>query len=593
MKFLTFFSLFLLSLISKAQTSGGTMLTKAQPITDYVEKANPAATDAVLWNRTVKGSHIGWGSTNVRYQKEVPYSFSSGITLEGWKGERVSAQFVVSNNSGNFSLSYEFSPLQHQQNRRHIIGKNRIDGGFVRYVMTDELNKDRKGACGYRKAKDYDSSLVADPIDHLIPHLAVTDKTTQGVWMNIHIPQDAEPGTYSGTVTVKKNGKAVKKLPLQLRVINHTLPPASEWNFHLDLWQNPYAVARYYNVRPWSTEHFEALKTEMQPYVQAGGKVITASIMHKPWGGQTYDYFESMVTWTKKLDGTWAFDFAVFDKWVQFMMDMGVNKQINCYSMVPWKLSFQYFDQATNSMQFISTEPGKKEYEEMWGAMLRAFSKHLKEKGWFGKTYISMDERPLDTMLKTYEIIKKADKDFKVSLAGALHEELIDKLDDYCVALRMKYKEEDIVRRRAEGKVTTFYTSCEEPFPNTFTFSNPAESEWMGWYAAKANLDGYLRWAYNSWVEQPLQDSRFRTWAAGDTYFTYPGGRSSVRFEKLAAGIQAYEKIRILIKFYRNKGDREGLKKIEAILSQFDEAKLTTAGANIFTESASRELNKL
>ena len=52
----------------------------------------------------------------------------------------------------------------------------------------------------------------------------------------------------------------------------------------------------------------------MKLYADAGGKVITASIMHKPWNGQTYDAFESMVTWLKKADGTWYFDYTVFDK---------------------------------------------------------------------------------------------------------------------------------------------------------------------------------------------------------------------------------------------------------------------------------------
>ena len=55
------------------------------------------------------------------------------------------------------------------------------------------------------------------------------------------------------------------------------------------------------------------------------------------------------------------------------MMSVGIDKQINCYSMVPWKLSFQYFDQATNSMQYAKTAPGEKAYEEMWVAMLKSF----------------------------------------------------------------------------------------------------------------------------------------------------------------------------------------------------------------------------
>ena len=330
----------------------------------------------------------------------------------------------------------------------------------------------------------------------------------------------------------------------------------------------------------------------MELYHQAGGKVITTSIMHKPWNGQTYDYFESMVTWMKKLDGTWAFDFSVFDKWVEFMMSIGIKKEIGCYSMVPWALSFQYFDQASNTMKFVKTQPGEAAYDEMWTAMLTAFAKHLKEKGWFEITHISMDERPIDVMLKTLKVIRKADPKFKISMAGNLYQELLSELDDYCIPLRLKYSKQDIEKRRAEGKVTTFYTCCAEPYPNTFTFSAPAEAEWLGLYAAMADLDGYLRWAYNSWVLEPLLDSRFITWAAGDTYMVYPEGRTCIRFERLVAGIQDYEKIRILRNEYKQKGNTSALRKLEKALSTFDELKLNEIPASQYVNKVKAEINK-
>lgn len=90
----------------------------------------------------------------------------------------------------------------------------------------------------------------------------------------------------------------------------------------------------------------------------------------------------------------------------------------------------------------------------------------------------------------------------------------------------------------------------------------------------KGNLDGYLRWAYNSWVIEPLLDSRFYTWAAGDTYLVYPGGRTSLRFEKLVQGIQAYEKVNILRKEYAERKQKGKLKKLEKALGEFDEGKL-------------------
>ena len=568
---------------------------KAQQVSEiYEELPNPVATDASKWARVTKPI-IAWGSTDVRYNKELPASVTPVATmnLTGWMGEKVAAQFVISTNRDLKNVSVEVSDIVA---KNYKISKWNTERGFVRYVMTDELNKDGKGACGLRLNKaDWDSTLVADVIDHITPTLDIKKNTTQPVWVSVSIPREhIIKGMYRGNVTVKEDGQVLAQLPLVVTVKDRMLPEPKDWAFHLDLWQNPYAVARYYNVEPFSQEHFDLMRPIMKRYAEAGGKVITASIMHKPWNGQTYDPFESMVTWMKKADGTWWFDYTVFDKWVEFMMSCGVKKEINCYSMVPWRLSFQYFDQASNQFKYFNGKPGEPAYEEFWMRMLKSFAEHLKEKGWFEITHIAMDERALKDMLATIDVVYKADKDFKLSLAGTYHKELLEHLDDYCITLAEKFTPEELQQRKAEGKVTTFYTCCTEPRPNTFTFSPLAESEWLGWWAAKINVDGYLRWALNSWVKDPLLDSRFTAWAAGDCYILYPGGRTSTRFERLIEGIQAYEKIRIL----RNETDKKGRKKnydkqIEKILEPFDEFNLLEVPAAKVVNQAKAALNKL
>lgn len=563
----------------------------AQTSTNYEEASNPISTNPSLWVK-VSAPQVSWGSTDIRYKKEEPAPIArlkKDINLTAWKGERVSAQLVVWTPEALDNLSFIVSDLT---SGKETISKDNVRTGFVRYVMTDELNKDGKGGCGYRKSSDYDSTLVADPIDHIASTLTVPANATQGGWISVRVPQQVKAGKYTGTVTVKDGDKVLSELKLAVNVKNRTLPASTEWAFHLDLWQNPYAEARYYNVEPFSKEHFDRMRPDMQNYVDAGGKVITASIMHKPWNGQTYDPFESMVTWLKKADGTWYFDYTVFDKWVEYMMSLGVKKQINCYSMVPWRLSFQYFDQASNSFKYLDAKPGEAAYDEFWGNMLTSFAKHLKEKGWFDITHISMDERPMKDMLATLKVIRKADKDFKVSLAGTYHDELVKELHDYCFAIGEKFPAEVIKSRKEAGQVTTYYTCCTEPRPNTFTFSAPAEAEWLGWFAAKENLDGYLRWALNSWVKNPLQDSRFTAWAAGDTYMIYPEGRSSIRFERLIEGIQSYEKIRILKEEFEKKGNKSAIKKIDKILKAFDEFSLEEIPAATVVTKAKEAINK-
>ena len=536
----------------------------------FIEQADHKTPAAEEW-KGVRGIRAAWGTSDVRYAwHSCPdaKALEQACTLTAWRGERVSAQALIYSAMDTDSLTLQLSPLK---NGRHTLSAG---ASFVRFVKTDSwATPDGRGAgCGHRPDHTlYDSAMVADIIDPHAAALPLEAMSTRSVWVSCQVPADAVPGSYSGALCIKEGKRVVAKLPIRIDVLQRTLPTPAEWKFHLDLWQNPFAEARYYGTPLWSDAHLAAMRPSMEMLAAAGQKVITASIMHKPWNGQTEDHFDSMVTWTKKLDGTWEFGFDVFDRWVEFMMSCGINKQINCFSMIPWALSFPYYDLATNRMQVLRAAPGDAAYEEMWVAMLKAFSKHLREKGWFAITTIAMDERPMHAMQKAMAVIRKADPEFKVSLAGNWHPEIEADLYDYCIALDQAdlLSQEVFARRKAEGKKTTIYTCCSTHKPNTFTFSVPAEGAWYGLYVAQSSYDGYLRWAYNSWVKNPLHDTRFRAWPAGDTYMVYPYGRSSVRFEKLIEGIQAHEKVRILREEFTEKGDAAKLSALDALMEKF------------------------
>ena len=560
------------------------------PIQYYKELPDPVAPSEKEW-AAVTAPQVSWGTIDVRYAKhQLPaLKKTTNTSLKGWRGERVNAQAVVWTGTELKDLNFSFTDFKDKKG--NSLSGDALTAGFVRYVMTDELNKDGRGACGYRKSVDFDSLLVADPIDSELKTMALPARTVQPIWVQCWIPQSAVPGTYKGQLLVNDGSNLLQRLNLEITVSSRVLPQPSEWAFHLDLWQSPYAVARYYQVPLWSQEHLDAMRPLMKMLANAGQKIITATLTHKPWNGQTEDYFDTMVTWIKRADGTWTFDYTIFDRWVEFMMSVGIDKQINCYSMVPWKLSFQYYDQATNSLKFVKTAPGEQAYEEMWVAMLASFAKHLKEKGWFDICTIAMDERPMDVMQKTLKVIRKADPDFKVSLAGNYHAEIEPDLYDYCIVIGQNYPEDVRLRRKAENKRTTYYTCCTEAHPNTFTFSDPAEAAWMSFYSSKKHLDGYLRWAYNSWPLEPLLDSRFRTWAAGDTYLVYPGARSCIRFERLIEGVQAHEKINILRQEFEKNGNKAGLKKIEKMLAPFNLGDMPEIPAAVTVNRANQILN--
>lgn len=531
--------------------------------------AQPQSSFRLDWAAT--GSHcvIG-GGPSLEFQKKA-------FNHVAWRGEKVFAQAVVSSEEELKDVRLSVSDLR---NGKSLIGAENIRLQFVSYVVSDLLDTTKYGQCGSREDKSkWGEVLVADVLD-INDSMTVPAGRKQPVWMTVSVPSDARPGKYSGKLTVTSSNAKARSLNVELTVADHVLPPARDWAFHLDLWQNPYSVARYENVPLWSEAHFKAMRPVMRMLAEAGQKSVTTTIMSRPWNGQTEDAFGSMVTKIRRIDGTWLYDYTIFDRWVEFMFSLGIDRQINCYSMIPWALQFDYIDQATSSPATFQAAPGSEEYNEYWGAFIADFARHLKAKGWFEKTMIAMDERPLESMQAVLGLIRKIEPAFKISLAGNYHEPVIYDIVDFSETFsgKQEFPESAKTKRKELGLTTTFYTCCAEAHPNMFVISNPDEAAWLGWFAQADGYDGYLRWAYNSWTLDPLTDARFRTWPAGDCFVVYPGGRGSVRFSKLVEGIQNFEKVRILRAQWQKEGNEAKLAQLTEVLKPFTSDKILEEG---------------
>ncbi len=349
------------------------------------------------------------------------------------------------------------------------------------------------------------------------------------------------------------------------------------------LWQHPQAVARWHDVEPWSAEHLALLKPLMKRLADAGQKVVTCTIIDEAWNGQTYDWFPSLVRWVKGKDGVMRYDYSAFDTWVSFMMDeVGIREQISCYTMVPWSMKVRYFDEASGVYQDMRLSVKDASFESVWGPFLSDFREHLAAKGWLEKTCIALDERPDALMLAALAVVRKYAPELRI--VSAVDKPSATTREVYNISPILTHAgsvtPELLAERKSKGYKTTFYVCLHPTKPNMFTASPHAEAEWLGIFAAARGLDGFLRWAYNSWNRNPFETTDFVHWPSGDCFLVYPGNLSSRRFEHLRDGLEDFEKISLL----RALAGRLGTPEADAAIRRMNDEL-----SRVFTVQRSRE----
>lgn len=533
--------------VSVAQSKQGqidsALLPALSPSHYQPEYEMDVSVDANAWTKEKVGMHAAFGSADQLYfRKDVPKIKNEAAAWEttGWRGERLNTQVLVWSTDTLEQVRFKVNDFKN--NRGQVLAKDNVQLNMVRYVLSNYPYGAPDAVCGTTPYKN--GYLMPDRFEPF-ERFDVPGKTIRPVWVSLNIPSGATPGTYNGTIEVISNN-AHAVLSVKINVQNQTLPKPHDWKYRLDLWQNPWVIADYYHVKPWSDDHKALLKKHLKLYADAGGTFITTYGVHSPWGDNEYAIEGGMMEWIKHKDGTWKFDYSIFDQYVELAMSMGIDKAITIYTPLPWGERFRYLDEATGNYVTEQWLPNSDMYKNSWNAFLTNLKIHLEKKGWFNKTYLGINENEMSQTLAAIKVVKAHSSKWKITYAGNWHKELDTLLNDFSFLYGNEANKKEIKVRKARGQTTTYYICCNPAKPNTFLFSPPIEGRWLSWYAAAHNYDGLLRWAYDSWPADPMRDGRYGSWAAGDCYLVYPGGNSCIRFEKLREGIVDYEKIRII-----------------------------------------------
>jgi hypothetical protein len=172
----------------------------------------------------------------------------------------------------------------------------------VRYPLADGIR---------RRGPAYFEGLEEHPPE-TAPVVEGTGGAVQPVWLTVHVPTDAAPGRYRGTLAVTAKGHNPVRVPVELSVVGWTLPDSKDFFPNLGFWQSPQTVAMQYNVPMWSERHWALLDRTFDLLGQVSTKVLNVTAIRRTHAGNEH----GMIRFVKGPDGTLEPDFTVAEKYL-------------------------------------------------------------------------------------------------------------------------------------------------------------------------------------------------------------------------------------------------------------------------------------
>ncbi|MCX4835382.1 DUF4091 domain-containing protein [Streptomyces sp. NBC_01016] len=520
--------------------------------------------DTITWVPT--GAFANSAEERVpRYpMKAIQGKDTKELTLSAVRGEQVSAQLAIASGTPLSGVSARVGELTGPEGAR--LGGDaarRAQVRFVKYVPVQRSKSELDWSATIDQVSsptevsgDRNPDVVGDALEERSA-VDVPAYAAQPLWFTFRIPKGTPAGTYKGSVAVTVNGKTQATYPLTIEVADVSLPDPANYRFFLDVWAQPDTIAKAHHVAPWSAKHWKLIDTYNRELASRGQKVINTTVVdnpwHYPWPGnsrksQTATPYSSMVGWSWDGD-RFRFDFARWDKYVAAAERAGIGPDIGAFSMLAFqdKEHLTYVDSRTGKEVYENVELGGERWREAWGAFLRAFEDHLRDTGRLDHTWLSFDERPVETMKVVRDFVHEVAPAFdrRISVAGSISTEPLASNLSVDWGGIDKMTPEKVAQRRKDGKITTFYVYGVPDHPNTFSYSPAVEARMLPWISAQRQLDGLLRWSWNSWTSDPFEQP-VHIFTQGDEYLVYPeddGPMSSIRWEQLKEGIEDFELI--------------------------------------------------
>jgi len=440
------------------------------------------------------------------------------LEINAARAEIVSSQAVLRPHKNATSASFSISNLRHLKGDT-AIPASAIKLQWVRYI---DINRNTAGIPDDELAAKSPTS-IPDPFweNSTIP---VTAEKAQPIWIEIHVPQNARAGDYTGKLTVSTEAESYE-IPVKLHVWNFDVP--NERHLSVINWWN-FPGLGFKNVKPYSNEYWDLL-----------GRFCAFLVEHRQTDVQT-----SLNLVQEKGDGQqgYSYDTSRLERYAEVAFKAGI-RQIHLHSVGRRTQSL------TNPASRITSN-------ESSLRRLAAWEKIIQRRNWQNRFLVSISDEPFIHHEESYAAMvdRVHETAPSVRCIEAVEAEYLGKLDIYVPKLsHLNLWYQRFKQVQSEGAELWFYTCCHPVgrYPNRFLDQPLLKVRVLHWINYLYDMDGYLHWGLNHFAgDNPYtQEAISQGLPLGDRAIVYPGEKGllgSLRFSAMRDGLQDFEYLWVL-----------------------------------------------
>ncbi len=391
--------------------------------------------------------------------------------------------------------------------------------------------------------------------------VAVKAGVCEALWFDVHVPAEAKPGTYKGTVEISAGGKTIQ-MPVTLAVWNFTLPVERKCVAMMDL-----GLGGAMQVIPGKT-----MDESRRIWWRLLAKYNVSPSYSEPYPEFKYE------------NGKVTMDATKFDQEAHFLLD-----ELHCNRVyTPWL--FYAAGWAYTPGKFLGVDPTSPDYEKVWKEAYKLYIDHLTEKGWRKKVEYYLSDEPhaenqptIDGLNRLADLAKSVAPDVPIySSTWVYIKGLAGHLTMWGAGPQGGFAPSMMAERRDAGDRFIFTTDGQMCTDTPLL----AIERILPWLDLKYDIEGYEFWGSNWWTYDPWQigwhkfisqsdngkEYYFVRYPNGDGFLTYPGSGcgqaepvASIRLQAAREGVDDYEILAALQK-HAKAGNAEARRALDRVL---------------------------